>query len=274
MEQVNDESEPVDGLEWFGREVAAALEHKGATQRALAVATGYKEPYVSKVVNGKALASQHFADKCDCFFNTPGSFGRLLVRVSERGHPGWFVPYVQLEKNADIIEEYSPSFIMGMLQTPEYAEAIYRTARPRETDDQIKARVELRMRRSDALERENPPILWVILNEAVLRMVVGSRKVMADQLQHLLTTAEKPHVTLQVLPFSAGTPAAGQPFILLTQEDGSAVLYSEAAGRGFISDSASEVKKWSDTYNRLRASAESEKHSLALIRSIMKEHAQ
>ncbi|MET8977720.1 helix-turn-helix transcriptional regulator [Streptomyces sp. NPDC004539] len=271
---MSEEPEPVDGLAWFGREIEAALIHKGATQNELAAATGYGAPYVSKVKNGKAMASVLFAKACDKFFNTSGYFERLLARISERGHPGWFVPYVQMEKNADIIEEYSPSFIMGMLQTPEYAEAIYRTAWPRETDDQIRARVELRMLRREALERANPPLLWVILNEAVLRTVVGSRSIMVNQLQHLLAMAEKPHVTLQVLPFSAGTPAAGQPFILLTQEDGSAVLYSEAAGRGLINDSVSDVQKWSETYNRLRAMAEPESRSLALIRSIMKEHAQ
>ncbi|WP_416972338.1 helix-turn-helix domain-containing protein [Streptomyces sp. 4F14] len=270
---MNDESEPVDGLEWFGREVAAALEHKGATQKALAVATGYKEPYVSKVVNGKALASPHFADKCDCFFNTPGSFGRLLVRVSERGNPGWFVPYLQLEKESAKIEDYSTSFIMGILQTPEYAEAVYRAARPRETEDQIKALVELRMRRREILEQPEPPILWVILHEAVLRTVVGDRGVMVGQLQHLAAMSAIPHVTLQVLPFAAGAPASGQSFNLLTQENGATVLYSETAGRGFVNDSTSDVRTWSDTYNRLRAAAESEADSLALIHSIMEEHA-
>ncbi|MGJ5986550.1 helix-turn-helix domain-containing protein [Streptomyces acidiscabies] len=270
---MNDESEPVDGLEWFGREVAAALEHKGATQRALAVATGYKEPYVSKVVNGKALASQHFADECDCFFNTPGSFGRLLVRVSERGNPGWFVPYVQLEKEAAEIEDYSTTFVMGLLQTPEYAEAVYRAGYPHQTDNEIKSRVDLRMHRREILEREAPPSLWVILNEAVLRTVVGDRGVMAGQLEHLAVMAAFPHVTVQVLTFGAGAPASSKSFNLLTQDDGARVLYSETAGRGFVNDSASDVRKWSDIYNRLRAAAESEARSLALIRSIMEEYA-
>ncbi|MDX3383851.1 helix-turn-helix transcriptional regulator [Streptomyces niveiscabiei] len=263
----------MDGLEWFGREVAAALEHKGATQRALAIATGYKEPYVSKVVNGKALASQHFADKCDCFFNTPGSFGRLLVRVSERGHPGWFVPYVQLEKNAVKIEGYAPSLVTGLLQTPEYAEAVYRAAHPRETDDEIKARVELRVHRQAILDRENPPLLWVILHEAALRTVVGNRYVMVGQLEHLVVMAASPHVAIQVLPFEAGAPATSKPFILLTQDDEAQILYSETVGRAFVNDSPSDVRRSLDTYERLRATAESEARSLALIRSIMEEYA-
>lgn len=266
-------AEPANGLEWFGQELAAALEHKGATQQELADFTGYKPPYVSKVKTGQALASPHFADGCDRFFNTSGYFARLLIRISQHGHPEWFVPYVELEKSAAKIEDYSTSFVMGMLQTPEYAEAVFRAAHPRETDSQIKARVELRLRRREVLERTDPPLLWVIFHEAVLRTSVGTPGVMAGQLQHLAVMAESPHVTLQVLAFGAGAPASGLPFILLTPDDGARVLYSETTGNGYVNDSPSAVRDWSATYDRLRATAESEKRSLTLIHSIMEEHA-
>jgi len=148
------------------------------------------------VKNGKAMPSVLFAKACDKFFNTSGYFERLLVRISERGHPGWFVPYAQLEKNAHRIEDYSTTFVMGMLQTPEYMEAVYRAAHPRETPEQIQARMGLRMQRREILERKNPPFLWVIFNEAVLRTVVGSPEVMVGQLQHLKEMAALPHITL------------------------------------------------------------------------------
>jgi len=270
---VSEEPEPVDGLAWFGRELEAALIHKGASQNELAAATGYGAPYVSKVKNGKAMPSPLFAKACDEFFNTSGYFQRLLVRISERGHPGWFVPYAQLEKNAHRIEDYSTTFVMGMLQTSEYTEAVYRAGHPHESDDQIRARVALRMQRREVLERKDPPLLWVILNEAVLRTVVGSPEVMVRQLQHLKEMAALPHVTVQVLTFASGAPAASKSFNLLTQEDGATVLYSEAASKGFVNDSASDVRRWSDLFDRLRAAAESESRSLALIQSIMEEHA-
>ncbi|MER7322364.1 helix-turn-helix domain-containing protein, partial [Streptomyces albidoflavus] len=107
--------QPANGLEWFGRELAAALLHRGASQRQLADFTGYKEPYVSKAKNGKAMPSPAFAEGCDRFFNTSGSFSRLLAWISEGGHPGWFIPYINLEKQASRIEDYSNALIMGML---------------------------------------------------------------------------------------------------------------------------------------------------------------
>lgn len=264
--------EPANGLEWFGREVAAALAHKGASQRELADATGYKEPYVSKVKHGKARASMYFAEGCDRFFDTSGYFARLLVRVSERGHPGWFVPYINLEKQAKRIEDYSNTLIMGMLQTADYAEATFRATHPRETDDQIKARVDARLTRRKVMVREKPPGLWVILHEATLRTEVGGRAVMADQLRHLASEAGNPHITLQVLRFCAGAPASSLPFILLTPDEGATVLYSESRGQGHVTDSAAAVDNARTAYERLRASARDPEESLALIRETAEEY--
>jgi len=265
--------EPANGLEWFGREIEAALIHKGASQRELADFSGYGEPYVSKVKNGKALASPAFADACDRFFGTSGYFARMLVRISERGHPGWFVPYINLERQATRVEDYSNALIMGMLQTWAYAEATFRATHPRETDDQIKARVEARLARREVMARESPPLLWVILHEATLRTEVGGRAVMAAQLGQLATDAGNPHVELQVLRNSAGAPASSLPFILVTPEDGATVLYSETRGQGHLTDSAQAVDDARTTYDRLRASARDPEESLALIRKIAEEYA-
>lgn len=266
-------SEPANGLEWFGREVDEALKHHGKTAAALAEHTKYKPPYVSKVRHGKAMPSPEFAAGCDTFFGTSGYFTRILERISQLGHPEWFVPYVDLEREAAGIEDYSCSFLMGLLQTPDYAEAVFRAAHPRETADQIKGRAEARLRRRRILEREAPPLLWVIVHESVLRTVVGSASVMAAQLEYLALWAASPNVTVQVLPFRAGAPSSGLPFTLLTADDGARSLYSETTGQGYVQDSASVVRDWSATYERLRASAESEERSLSLIHSIMEEYA-
>ena len=268
------QAEPANGLEWFGREIEAALIHKGVTQRELADFTGYKEPYVSKVKNGKALASPEFARACDRFFETSGWFTRLLVRISRHGHPQWFVPYINLERQSARIEDYSNALIMGMLQTREYAEATFRATYPRETDDQIKARVDARLARREVMERESPPLLWVILHEATLRTEVGGRATMTGQLHQLVVEAGTPHITLQVLRYRAGAPASSLPFTLLTPDDGATVLYAEARGLGHVSDSAQAVDDARTAYERLRAAARDPEESLALIREIAEEYAQ
>lgn len=272
-EEADQAREPANGAAYFGEEVKALREALGLSQEKFADRLHYQQAQVSKVENGAVLASEAFAEAMDRVAGTPGTYTRLRAKLSKQGHPEWFIPYVELEKTAAKVEDYSNAFVMGALQTEQYAAAVYRAAHPRETDAQIKYRVELRLRRHEVLEREAPPLLWVILHESVLRAVVGSSAVMVGQLEHLLTMAASPHVSLQVLPFTAGAPASGLPFTLLTQADGTTVLYSETAGQGHVNDSTTAVREWTATYERLRASAESETRSLRLIRSIMEEHA-
>ncbi|MFF2523780.1 helix-turn-helix domain-containing protein [Streptomyces liangshanensis] len=270
---VEESAEPQDGAAYFGNEVRHAREFAGMTQEQLAEATHYKRPYVSKVESGALLASQQFADACDRVFGTPGSFGRLRRRVSERGHPGWFIPYVKLEQTATTISDYSNAFIMGMLQTPAYAKAVFRAMHPRAADATINGWVEARLQRRDVMNREAPPLLWVIFHEGVLRTAVGGNEVMAEQRNHLVSVAESPHIMIQVLPFRAGAPASHVPFILLTQEDGAPVMYSETTGRGHVTDSATAVANAQSTYDRLRAAALSPDDSAAFIRKITEDHA-
>lgn len=267
-------AEPANGLEWFGQELAAALEHKGATQQELADFTGYKPPYVSKVKTGQALASAHFADGCDRFFNTSGYFARLLIRISQHGHPEWFVPYLRLEEKASRVLDFSPFLIMGLLQTPEYAEALYRAAHPRDPAVVINEKVALRLQRRNVWERPDPPLLWVVLDESCLRREVGGPAVMRGQLEHLLTEAQSPHITVQVLQYDSGAPPAAEAFTLLTfgDDDSAPVLYAEAMGMGRVIDSASVVAIGTDRYERLRADALSPEKSLRALREAIKEH--
>ncbi|WP_055497623.1 helix-turn-helix domain-containing protein [Streptomyces albus] len=265
--------EPSNGAAYFGEEVKALREALGLSQGKFADRLHYQQAQVSKVENGTVLASEAFAEAMDRVAGTPGTYARLRAKLSKQGHPEWFIPYVELEKTAAKVEDYSNAFVVGALQTAEYAEAVFRAAHPRETDAQIKHRVELRLRRHEVLDHVSPPLLWVILHEAVLRVVVGSSAVMAGQLEHLLRMAADPHVCLQVLQFTAGAPASGLPFTLLMQADGTTVLYSETTGQGHVNDSTTAVRGWTATYERLRAAAESEARSLRLIHSIMEEHA-
>ncbi|MFI2030321.1 helix-turn-helix domain-containing protein [Streptomyces buecherae] len=265
---------PVGGLAFFGSEVRFAREHAGMTQTQLALATAYDRTYVSHVENGSMLGSAQFAEACDRVFKTSGYFARLAARIRESGHPDWFLPYVALEKTAASISDYSSTFLMGAVQTPEYAEAIFRTGWPREDDEAIMTRVEARMARREVTERQSPPHLWLIVHEAVLRIPVGGPKVMAAQLDYVLERASEPHFTFQVFPFRAGAPAAEVPFTMLSpsSDEERPVLYSETTGRGHINDSQEAVREWAGKFDHLRASAESEADSLRLIHQIRREH--
>jgi hypothetical protein len=200
-------------------------------------------------------------------------FERLRRRLLEEESPSWFEPYLKHERKASHIMVYSATLVTGMLQTEEYARAVYRSCFPREDADVIDGKVKKRLRRREVFKRENPPLLWVILHEACLHTAVGGGEVMAGQLEHLLASAQSPHIEIQVLPFSAGVGGAHMlPFNLLRFKDSSTLLYSETAQGGRLAYSPETVAAAVDDYDRLRANALAPYESLALIKTVLKEY--
>ncbi|MFJ8334736.1 helix-turn-helix domain-containing protein [Streptomyces sp. NPDC094437] len=273
-ESADQERGPKNGAAYFGSEVKALRESLGISQEEFAVQLHYNQGQVSKVENGSVLASEPFANAMDRVAGTPGVYGRLRNKLSKQGHPDWFVPYVTLEESASGITDYSCTFLMGLLQTPEYAAAVMHAAFPRESDDQIKERVELRMRRRSIMDRDNPPLLWVVIHEAVLRTAVGGNSVMVGQLEHLKALMESPDVTLQVFPYKAGAAPSNLPVTLLTLDETPHAVYAETPTHGGQVDETPDVVAGAvSMFDRLRMAAASEEDSLDLIRKIMEDHA-
>ncbi|MGW7637578.1 helix-turn-helix domain-containing protein [Streptomyces decoyicus] len=260
-------------LQSFGLDVRRVRLGRKLTQKHLGKATGYSDAYVSMVESGKVMPSEKFANGCDLAFGTNGLFAGMLRRIDEGDHPSWFVPYLNLERKASRILDYSTNLVMGILQTEAYARAIFQAYFSREAAEVIEGKVTARVRRREVFERDAPPLLWTTLDEACLRTVVGGAEVMAGQLEYLLTAAASPHIKLQVMPFSAGAPAAStRPFIVLRFTDSPTVLYTETRVGGRMHDSAHTVDAALDDYDLLRAHALSPDRSLTLIKNLLKEY--
>jgi transcriptional regulator with XRE-family HTH domain len=130
--------------------------------------------------------------------------------------PPWFQSYLGLEAAASLIRTYEIQFVPGLLQTPEYARAVILLGHAGATADEIDRRVELRRQRQQVLDRIEPPQLWAVIDEAVLRRPIGGPDVMRAQIEALIEAAKKPNVRLQIIPFHAGGhAAAGGPFAIL-----------------------------------------------------------
>lgn len=263
---------PQDGRDFLGEELRHARTEAGLTQRELAEATQYGPSYVAMVETGERLPSAYFAQACDVLFNRSGFFARMLAHMKERdGHPRWFIPYLRLEASATEIMDYSANLIMGMLQTEAYAEAVFRAYCPRESDGQIKERVEARARRRDVLRNDSPPTLWVILDECCLRRQVGGKDAMREQLEFLLQEERNPSTTIQVLPFRSGAPHRTESYTLLRFAEGSDTLYTDTPARGYVIDSGEIVDNASTWFDHARAEALSPDDSTAMLRAILEE---
>jgi transcriptional regulator with XRE-family HTH domain len=163
--------------------------------------------------------------------------------------PEWFSLYVELEPAAATIRKYEAELVPGLLQTRAYAEAVYRAAQPDADDAEIQRRVAVRMERQTILDRTDPPRLHAVLNEAVLLRMVGGPEVMDAQLQKLREMAERPAITLDVLPLSAGAHAAmNGSFALLdfpNPDEDPAVAYVETHSSAAYLQKPAEIDRYS-----------------------------
>src|SRR4051794_4093733 len=143
--------------------------------------------------------------------NTPGWWHRYSDVL-----PGWFEMYVRLEQAAAMIRSYQVQFVPGLFQTECYARAVIAADAQGEPDEETDRRVALRMTRQKLLSEPEAPHFRAVLDEAALRRIYGSTRVMRDQLEHLAAVADLPNITLQVLPFDrGGAAAAAGPFPML-----------------------------------------------------------
>ena len=160
--------------------------------------------------------------------------------------PDWFETYVGLEAAAATIRSFEVQFVHGLFQTEDYARAVTRL-RKAAPDDEVERRVALRLKRQELLGRPNPPYIWSVMDEAVLRRAVGGPAVMRAQFQHLIEVAELPHVTLQVVPFSRGVHAgeSGSFTVLRFEERGLPdVVYIEQLTGATYLDQRSDVEHY------------------------------
>jgi transcriptional regulator with XRE-family HTH domain len=183
--------------------------------------------------------------------------------------------YLRLEAIATDIQSYTPSLVHGLLQTPDYARTVIKAGRPDLLAHEIEQLVETRTRRQEVLSRTSPaPLtLWSIMDEAVLRRQMGGREVMHAQLQKLLEASERPNVNLLVMPDSSGAHAAvAGPLTILQFEAGTRpVAYVDGHGGNLYMEKDDDLRRCTQTFTHLIASAPGTEPSLALIRQISEE---
>ncbi len=168
---------------------------------------------------------------------------------------------------------YNALTVSGLLQTEDYARALFRACKPQDTDEEIDQLVATRLERQEILARPKPPMLWQEIDEAVLRRPVGGPRVMADQLGYLAEAARRPGIVLQVVPFSAGAHAGllGE-FVLLGFDDGHSLAYTEAVDSGHLIERPEEVAAFGLAFDALRAVTLTPEASIELILRIKGEY--
>ncbi|MFI1730237.1 helix-turn-helix domain-containing protein [Streptomyces acidicola] len=170
-------------------------------------------------------------------------------------------------------DHYACMYIPGLLQTRDYAEAVHRASEMQCPEREVQHMVDIRMKRQELLQRQNPPHIWCVIDEAAVRRLVGGHEVMRAQLQHVLSMSELPHVTVQVLPFSTGAHAAavGSFVVLCGPNPDLDVVYVDILGGGLFMEKPQELERYRLAFQYLKAQALDLKSSAQLIHRINKE---
>jgi transcriptional regulator with XRE-family HTH domain len=265
----------------LGSELRKLRDANGLKLEEVAGELGVAPSTLSRIETGKAPTKSAYLNQMLKMYGVVDQQQRqVLVDMAREGHrKGWWAAFddvlpsgfdifVGLEAETTGIRSYEISVVHGLLQTQEYARAVLRELRPRQTSEQVERQVDLRMARQRRLEDEPPLDLWVIHDEAVIRRTVGGPEVMRAQLSRLLEVASRPGMTLQVLPFESGAHAGlAGPFSILefAERTDSRVAHVESVGGFLYLEKEWEVRGCEDAFDRLRAAALSPGASADLI---------
>jgi hypothetical protein len=202
--------------------------------------------------------------KCDT-----GDLFQLLLYYARTAHdPDWFRSYTEYEATAHSIKIYHGQAVPGPLQTEAYARALLTVGSRRDIDTTVGERM---TRQEAILNRADPPLLWVLLDEGALAVPVGGPGMMTAQLQRLRDMAELPHVSLRVIPRTAGAHLGFDgPFRIISLESRD-IAYTGAQSGGRLVEGTQEVRALGVKFDRIGAKALSEDGSRTLIERLQKD---
>ena len=188
--------------------------------------------------------------------------------------PDWFEAFLGLEGAASVIRTFELQFVNGLFQTEAYARAVTSLGNKTASAEEIDRRVSVRLKRQSVLTRPEPPQVWSVIDEAVLRRPVGGEKVMRAQLAHLIEAASLPQVTIQVVPFaSGGHAAAGGSFSVLrfAEPEVPDIVYIEQLTSALYLDSRDDVDHYLEVMDELSAQALTPALSAEFLSRVTKE---
>ncbi|MEU5640307.1 helix-turn-helix domain-containing protein [Streptomyces milbemycinicus] len=255
-----------DFLKFLGKQVKLFRERAGLTQPQLGEAIGYSEELVSSVEQGRRAPQPEFLDAADDVLDAFGVLRAAKEEVSKARLPAFFRGAARLEAQATEFHAYDSQVINGLLQTEDYARAIYRMRRPALDDEIIEQRVAARLARQELLSHRPSPVMSFVVEETALRRPLGGEEVLRGELGHLLSIGQMRNVELQVMPTNRKDHAGlGGPFALLEPKGRQLVAYSEVQGRGTLVTDRKAVRELEQRYGIIRAQALTPQDSLDFI---------
>ncbi|MEW1690993.1 helix-turn-helix transcriptional regulator [Streptomyces sp. NPDC091263] len=229
----------------------------GLTQKEAAEQLLISESLMGAVERAERIPSRDLLVDADESFGADGALKACCELVDEEKYPAKFLDWAKLERTARVISAYETMLIPGLLQTENYAYALYRSRVPAYSEAEIVRHVEARLERQAVLARTTPPRIGYVIEESVLDRMLGGPEVLKEQLRHVLDCVKRfNHLTVQVMPSAQHTHAGLMgPMQLMSTAQGRTLLYVEAQGGGRLISKPEQVGDMFDLFGILRAQA-------------------
>jgi transcriptional regulator with XRE-family HTH domain len=259
-------------LRTLGAAIRRHREAAGMTQEYLAGLVNYSSGWLANVETGHLCPQRQSVVELEKVLGLPE---KVLLDIFElvkyeEPHPVIsFERYTDAESRAAVIRQYHALVVPGLLQTPDYARALIAAGRPSARPETVESLVAARLERQDILARDDPPTLWLVIDETALLRPVGGPEVHRAQLDVLWEAARRPGVTVQVIPLATGAHAGlTGAFTILSFTDEPDLAYTEDHERGHFHERPELVHGWFAAYQALHLVTETAATSLELIRRI------
>ncbi|MFI9773170.1 helix-turn-helix domain-containing protein [Streptomyces sp. NPDC051956] len=257
----------------FAEELRTLRAGSGTSLRQLGERLGWDYSLFGKMEKSETLGSPEVVQALDQHYGTPGLL-LALWELAAGDHTQFrerYRRYMALEAEAVSLWHFAVSVLPGLLQTPGYAREVLAAGGLR--GKELEQQVEARMGRRELLEGEDAPPFRTILSEAVLRTPLREVAEWRRQLEYVAEVAERPTVTMQVLPLSAGMHGLDSTALMfLRLPGGLTVAYTENAHRGELIEAHSPVERLQRAYDAMRdlalSPAESRNFVLATLEEV------
>ncbi|MEV7124629.1 helix-turn-helix transcriptional regulator [Streptomyces sp. NPDC093260] len=272
MQAVWGDEETAAVLRTVGRVIKRCRERRAMTQAELGTAIGYSEEQVSAVERGRRAPKLQFLEAAERVLDAGGVIIGLQEDVDDVRYPKKIRDLRNLEAQAVEICCYVNSVIHGLLQTPDYARALYSSRRPAFTEEEVERLVTARLARQDIFDRRPMPVLSFVLEEAALRRPLGGRIVMRNQLEYLLEVGQQRNVDIQVMPTDTDDHAGLSGSIqLMRLREGNTVAHTEAQLTSHLMSHPKQVQILDARCGIIRSQALTPAKSLTVIKKVLAE---
>ncbi|MCX4514418.1 helix-turn-helix domain-containing protein [Streptomyces sp. NBC_01619] len=271
--QQRPEDEPGTGVVTaFGRQLKLLRTRAGLERAEFGRRLGYSAETVASIEQGRRIPQAQFIEKADEVLGAGGVLTALKEEVGRAQYPAFFRDMARLEAGAITLHVYGALAVPGLLQTEDYARAVFTMRRPLLDDEVVEQRIGARLERQEIFSRRPLPTLSFVIEESVLRRPIGGRSVLRGQLEQILLYGQLRNVEIQVMATEAAEHCGlGGPFTLIENRDGRRMAYVEVQRTSRLYTDRAEVRDAEEQYGILRAQALTPRESLAFVEGLLGE---